>query len=431
MGAVRHASGARRSTPVKVGCGVAVAAAAGVAALVFAAPGFAQEPQRGDTVTDRARPDYDPRGIRTGGFLLFPEMGVSQRYNDNIFADESDTRDDFITVVSPGALLRSDWNRHALQFTAGLDAGFYATNSREDYLHYDIGTQGRIDVLRDTNVRGGVNYARNTVARSSPDDVRGLEPTEYTSLTPTLGFFQRWNRVSLDMEGGANVLDYRSVPTPTGIISNDGQDRTEYDLTTRLGYEIVPEYEAFLRLRLRRVRYDQATDSAGFNRDSEGYEVVAGTRIDLTGVLFGDVFAGYRSQDYEDPRLKTARGVSFGGALTWNVTPLTTIRGSITRVVEETIQLGASGYFATVYAASVDHELLRNLLVGATLAFENNDFQGIARDDDIYRAGVYGRYLMTRNLYLSAHYDHDRRDSNVAGADFTRNVFMLRLQTQL
>src|SRR5690606_39515818 len=101
------------------------------------------------------------------------------------------------------------------------------------------------------------------------------------------------------------------------------------------------------------------------------------------------------------------------------------------RTVEETTQQGASGYFSSVYGASVDHELLRNLLVGAKLSYTINDYEGITREDDEYRAGVYGRYLMHRNLYVSLSYDYRERDSNVAGADFDKNIFMVRLETQL
>ena len=42
---------------------------------------------------------------------------------------------------------------------------------------------------------------------------------------------------------------------------------------------------------------DDALDSDLFNRNSDGIEIVGGARIDMTGVIFGDVFAGYLAQD--------------------------------------------------------------------------------------------------------------------------------------
>ena len=42
---------------------------------------------------------------------------------------------------------------------------------------------------------------------------------------------------------------------------------------------------------------DDALDSDLFNRYSDGIEIVGGVRIDVTGVIFGDVFAEYLAQD--------------------------------------------------------------------------------------------------------------------------------------
>lgn len=404
---------------------------AAIAAMcVSAAPALAQAPERGVPVAERPRPDLDPLGARMGGFLLFPSLGVSMQYNDNIFAEESNTVDDFITVISPQLLMRSDWNRHMLEFSGGADIARYIDNSREDYEHYNVGARGRVDVLRDTHLRAGVNYQALTEERGSPDDARGINPTEYSVLTPSIGAFHRFNRVSLDVDGRLARLDYENTRTSTGIIDNQGRDRKRYEAAFRAGYEIIPQYEAFLRVTLNRIRYDEAVDRLGFDRDSDGYEIVAGTRIDLTGILFGDVFAGYRSQNYDDPRLRTVSGLSFGGELTWNVTGLTTVKASLSRTVEETTLSGASGFLSTTVGGSIDHELLRNLLVGARLSYTLNDYEGIAREDAEYRAGVYGRYLMHRNLYLSLQYDYRERDSNVSGADFAKNVVMFRVDTQ-
>jgi hypothetical protein len=408
-----------------------LAAGAAVAGCLAPVLSYAQTPERGVTVTERQRPDLDPLGIRAGGFLVMPKLKVDGAYDDNVFATDNNTIDDFLAIISPSLRVISDWNTHSLEFHGGADVGRYADQSDEDYLHYNLGTSGRLDIQRGTSLTAGVDYVATTEDRGSPDDVNGTEPTEYTILTPRVGGTHRWNRVSLDVGAKAQIYDYDDVAVAGGIINNDDRDRTRYLLSMQGNYEIVPQYAAFVRVELNQVDYDSGVDDTGVNRDSDGYEVVAGTRIDLTGILFGDVFAGYRSQNYDDPALSTVEGISYGGALTWNVTELTTVKGSIARTVEESTLSGASGYLATAYTASVDHELLRNLLVGFRLGLTNNDYEGISREDDVYTAGAYGRYLMQRNLYLSLNYNYTNRDSNVSGADYERNVIMLRVETQL
>ena len=45
----------------------------------------------GKTVTDRARPEIDPLGIRFGEFFFYPRAEIDGSYNDNIFATNTHT----------------------------------------------------------------------------------------------------------------------------------------------------------------------------------------------------------------------------------------------------------------------------------------------------------------------------------------------------
>lgn len=414
-------------------------AAALVAAALIVAPFAAEaqvptlfqfetrEPIRGVTVTERARPDLDPLGIRAAGFFFYPKLGLSERYDDNIFSTDTGEKDDFITIVSPSFELRSNWRNHALNFFGTADIGRYAENGDEDYEDYTVGADGRVDIVRDSLVKAAISFSELHEDRGSPDDVAGDEPTEFSVLFPQLGVFHRFGRFNLNVDGTLHQFDFDDVSP----INNDDRDRNEWEAKVRLGYEIVPHYEAFIRASYNVRSYDDAVDDSGLDRDSDGFEVVAGTAIDFTGVTFGDVFVGFRSQDPDDPTLPTIDGVGFGGQIVWNVTGLTTVKGFVRRTVEETTLNGSSGFFATHVGASVDHELLRNLLVGADASFTNKDYDGIDRDDDDIRFGVHGKYLLNRHLYLSARYDYSRRDSDAAGEDFDKHVFMVRLETQI
>ena len=152
--------------------------------------------------------------------------------------------------------------------------------------------------------------------------------------------------------------------------------------------------------------------------------------VDFGGLLFGDFFAGYTQRDFDDSRLSTIDGPDFGVDLTWYVTPLTTIVGSASRTIEETTILGASGYFASRGALSIDHELLRNLLILLDGGFQNNDYEGITRSDDIVTARAEARYLINRHAYLSGSYRFRRRDSDAINQDFTDNSGVVSVKLQ-
>ncbi|MGE0747638.1 MAG: outer membrane beta-barrel protein [Rhodospirillales bacterium] len=413
-------------------------AVAGVAFSVLPSTADAQYLERGRGVIDRPRPELDPLGVPVGGFLLFPQLTVGEEWNSNIFAqDDGLETDDFITHVQPSLNLISQWSRHGARAFFQGDFAFYADNDGENYEDLAAGFNGRLDVVGDSSrpesfLRGGFTYRRQHEERGSPDDVFGLEPTIYNVLSPTVGGVARFGRFGVSLDGTLNRFDFDDTEVAGGLrVNQDDRDRNEWLLALQTSYQIQQEYEAFIRLTLNKRDYDDRFDDIGFERSSDGYEIIGGAQVDLTGLIFGDFFFGWRSQSYDDTRLTDIDGPTYGMGLTWNVTQLTSARFRISRTIEETTLGGASGYFATDMRANVDHELLRNLILSANAGYAKNDYEGISREDDFYRFGISGKYLLNRYLYVTLGYGYEVRDSNVAGQDYDRNTVLLRLQGQL
>ena len=264
-------------------------------------------------------------------------------------------------------------------------------------------------------------------------------------------YFHQLNRVSFRLDAAAQHYDFDDVSTgilpgctPNTPISafcranNDDRDRLQSQVALRTAYEIVPEYEAFVRGTVNNRAYSTQERTDGVQRDSQGYEIVSGVGIDFTGITFGDLFVGYREQWYDDDNLSTIEGITGGANITWNVTPLTTFHAGIVRRVEETTQTFAgrrsSGFFATRYSVSADHELLRNLILNANVALTENDYKGLDREDRIYDVGVSARYLVNRNFYGSIGYKYRQRDRDATlgdDADYTQNVVTVRVELQM
>ena len=260
------------------------------------APGGGQaspEPGRGDTVTTRPRPEFDPIGVRLGGFFLYPSVGVVERYHSNIFFTDSGAEDDFITVLSPSLVLKSNWNNHALNLFADSDIGFYASNSDENYQDAKIGFDGRLDILRDAKLTGGFTFERAHEDRSSPDQTSAAEPVTFLRYHPKAAFIKRFNRLSTQFGADLIVYDYDDASTSGGATLNmDDRNRHELQGTARVGYEIAPRYEAFVRGSVNDRRYTDDIDDSGFERDSHGWDVAGGLAFDLSGVTSGNLFAG-------------------------------------------------------------------------------------------------------------------------------------------
>jgi len=69
--------------------------------------------------------------------------------------------------------------------------------------------------------------------------------------------------------------------------------------------------------------------------------------------------------------------------------------------------------------------LRRNVILGLDIAFDNQNFEGIDRDDDIFRTGLNATYLMNRYLRLLASYSYQARNTSPADS----GGFEYRIQT--
>jgi hypothetical protein len=391
-------------------------------------------PRRGDTVEGRARPQYDPLGQRMGSFVLFPELTVEQQYESNIFATEDNEEDDFITRVLPSLTLGSDWNNHQLQLESGADLGFYADNSDEDFQDYFLGASGRIDIRRSTQLRLRSRYRRAHESRESPDDAGALadEPTELDIYSAGASLRHDFGRINATLGG---TFDRISFDDPDAIVPGlqiveHDRDRNIYEGTLRVGYEIQPQYEAFVLGSYNVREYDGDEIGTGINRDSDGYGIAVGMEVDFGGIVFGDFFVGYRDQSYDDDTLDDFNGFGGGADMTWNVTGLTTITGSLLGDLRETTSAGASGRMVATGEIGVDHELRRNIILGANINATRDDYEGINRTDWIYGARADATYLINRYLRGGVEYEFRERDGESSNNDFTNHVFLIRLWLQ-
>ncbi len=386
---------------------------------------------RGQSVRDRARPGYDAVGVRAGSFLVLPKLDVSEQYNDNIYATESDEKSDFITNVSPAVNIKSLWSRHSLNLHAGLSQYWYNSHSSENRLDWNVGADGRLDVLRDTYLTADAGYQQAHEDRGSPNSLASAaEPTEYDLFDSSLGLHQRFNRVTASLTGTYDNYDYKNVPRNDGTeINEDARDRKEYLGALRLGYDVSPDTNVYVEGSLNKRDYNQITN--GVDRSSDGYAAVVGSDFKLSRLAEGEVFVGYQKQNYDDEQFSSNGGLAYGAKVNWFVTPLTTVRFSADSTIDESIDPLASGYKAQQVGLGVDHELLRNLVLSGDIAYENDDFGDISRKDDVTSATLGATYLLNNFFAVGLNYGIVDRNSNVSGADYTQNRVGITIRGQL
>jgi hypothetical protein len=412
-----------------------------VAPNVPVAPGVPLE--RGRTVVDRERPEVSPLGMRFGPWFFFPRAEVDESYNDNISAGSggpgSPKSTDFITTLAPSFDLRSNFPTNALNLSAGGAFSWYARHSGFNTQDAFGAADGRLDVDATHDFHGGLRLERGHEDPGAPNVPGNVaEPVIFSTYRATAGFAQTRLRIGYSADVTAQRQEYQAVPLVGGGLSpQSDRDNNAYEVALRPYYEFEPNYQAFLRGAYNIRRYDHAALGQP-GRNSRGYRADVGARIDLTGLAYGEFFIGYLRQEYRSSAFGSIGGLDAGANIVYNITQLTSLTLKGARTVQDTnfAVVGPApspGYLESSVGLSVDHELLRNLLLNGTAAYLNDDFKGIDRTDKVYEAGVGAKYLLNRNLYVGANYTFERRISSGSFGlgPFSRNIFMLRVSTQL
>lgn len=431
---------------MKMFASAAIAAVlAGSASVAYAQdPGAIQETSNfkrdhNVSVRERPRPDFEAVGVRTGGFTLYPRITVEAEYNDNIFAQATNKESDTLWRVKPEIAARSNWSRHALGFFASGTINRYADNSSENTEDYTVGVNGRLDVIGASNIVGSAQYQSLTEPRTSPDSpAAATKPVEYKLWSGSIVGTKEFNRLRLI--GRVEDRDYNyedSTRQSDGSpLDQDFRDRNEVTYGGRAEYALSPDTAFFVSVLGNDKSYDNLSPAptppvttpptpAGplVNRDSKGYNVALGANFDLTQVARGEIQFGYMNQSYDDSRFKDTDSLSALGRVEWFPTQLTTVTFAGSRSIEETPAIGSSGYISNNISAGVDHELLRNVLLGASASYGKDDYQGVDRTDKRTGAKASAAYLLNHRVGLFLTYTYLKQESSgvASGSSFKDN----------
>jgi len=394
------------------------------------------------SVGQRAQPEYDSPGLHLGDFIANPSLDIGEEFNSNIYGLPV-VKSDFITQISPALDLTSNWNDNAVGLHAQGDIDKHARFTADDTTNAVLQANGRLDIFHDQTLTLGLGYQALHEDRSSPDSIAQAQisgsgsfarnPTPFAVTTGQFDYVYAPSRFGLELIGDVNAYNFSNVPTLDGGLEiNSDQNREEYTLTPRVSYTFSADYRAFIQATGDLRSYDTTRDATPehYERSSSGYGIAVGNAFDIDRVVTGQFYIGYQSQDYDDPRLSTISGLVFGGSVLWNVTQLTSIKLSATRSTQETILQGASGLFDTTLEASVEHEILRNVLISLGVTYDDAAYQGVNQTDDTYGINASVRWKINRYLTAGATVDYTKRSSNVGIDRFDRNQVIIDLKGQ-
>ncbi len=433
-------SGPVPSTPPKIAPPPSSTANAAPVSASLAGTAAGQPPRR------RLKTDDDPFGavgIYYGSFLSKAAVELSGGYDTNP-ARVSPARGSAFYLLSPELLIASNWERHALiadlhgsytgygsTFPADISAssGAPTTLDRPDFTGK---IDGRIDVTHDTRINAELRLRIATDNPGSPNIQTGLAryPVYATGGT-TFGIDQDFNRLNIVLDGTIDHTSYQwSKLTDGTTSSNDDRDFTQYGGIARASYDWRPGVKPFVEAQADTRIHDQSIDRFGFQRDSNGGYIKAGSTFELSRLITGEAAVGWSTRAYQDLRLERISGLLTSASLVWTVTPLTTAKFIAASSIDETPLPGVAGVLTRDYTWQVEHAFRRWLIATGRFSYGTSDYEGLGRLDNRYTASADIVYKINRTFQVKGQLRHDWLDSNVPGASTQATVVTLGVRAQ-
>jgi len=212
---------------------------------------------------------------------------------------------------------------------------------------------GRLDVTRDTRLLAQTRLLVATDNPGSPNVQAGLAKFPvYATFGGTFGVDQNFNRLQLSAGATVDRTVYQnSLLTDGTVTSNDDRNYNQFGGLGRVSYDLIPGLKPFGEIVGNTRSHDLLVDRNGYQRNSNGGSVRAGTSFEFSRLLTGEVAVGWAARTYEDPRLLPLQGLLTSASLVWTATPLTTAKFLATTSIDETTIPGVSGVLTHSYTA--------------------------------------------------------------------------------
>ncbi|PZO04076.1 MAG: hypothetical protein DCF30_01350 [Hyphomicrobiales bacterium] len=376
---------------------------------------------------------YAPLGLRLGSVVLKPAITNGVGYDTNPQRTAGSTRQGSpFSRHDAEVEIQSDWNVHELK---GKLRGGYSEYFRDRDASRPDGEGNldlRLDASRDTRILLETRAKLDTQRPGSPDLTAAVtgRPLIY-QYGGSAGVTHDINRLQMTLRGSVDRSDYEDGKLSNGgIVSQKDRNQTQYGLRLRAAYEVTPGFKPFVQGEIDTREFDEAVDSSGYRRSSDGATGRVGSTFEISRQLTGEVSVGYQNRKYDDGRLRNLKGFIGDAAILWSPTPLTTVTLRGTSELGDTTIAGSSGTTARRASLEIAHALRRNLTVTGVASFGRTEYDGQGLREDFTSYGARIEYKLTRTFSVRASFTQERLNSTAQGSDYTANVAQVGLRVQ-
>ncbi len=379
-----------------------------------------------------------------GGYI-HPSLSLSETYNDNPFAANTNKKPDFDTVISPGiwvalpglveqayTLSTSYVSPGGLPLTRFVSAG---QRNYEGYILYrgdferyakdtsEDSDNQKVEGMFQCNLPGGL-LLNMTEQYLKYHTIQGIGASSTLDKYETNSFN---TLMSYEINDSFAVrADYSNYPVH--YLSGDSiyRNRTDNSASGYVFYKIASRTELFGEYDFANVRYDK-----NILPGSEEDRVFLGFRKEVTAKTMITVKLGYQIKDFTSSNISNAGDVTFESQIQHAFTPKSSAGLVFSRKTEETDLVGTDYILSSSVSAQFNHNFNAKLTGSLNAAFTDDEYEGGAvtvgsetrnREDRYFSGGVAFVYLFRKWLSTQLGYIYTRKDSNFSTYDFYGNM---------
>lgn len=363
-----------------------------------------------------------PVGMAMGsGFTLLPNVETSVERNDNIYSQNSGAVSSTITRVAPSFALKGDIGQLKLDSSYKLEQGIYDKNSDDDYIDHNLAFGGDYEL----NARNQLNV---DASYNAGHDVRGsakgavvnnenyTKPDEYNEVKAGVAYTFGSDSAPFNLDLSAESYQKRYDNNELSTASRE-YDKTK--LAAKLSYTVSSATDLLLSVTNNEIDYQVTSD-----REGSENTILVGASWDISGATTGEFKIGLSEREFDNSSIDTETNLNWKGNLTWE--PLTYSTVSVTTSQSSAETAGAGNFIDSSYTlVSWSHEYTNFVSAGINASYGEDNYENNVRNDINTVYGIEATYSPSNFLDLTASWDLDSRNSNVADLDSEKNIFSL------
>jgi polysaccharide biosynthesis protein VpsM len=374
--------------------------------------------------TAPAAPSSGPLGLRLGDSPVFfaPFVNLAAGYDDNVGLTRTNEQSSPFYIFSPGFLLDARDASKIFQLSAQSAVGHYSDSENDNYVDHTV--RGSLDwaISGRQAIRFGYDAIRGHEARGQTDRVsESNRPDKYRLTTPSVlyAFGTPGAQGRIEAWYGDAHKRYINNRSTTALADRDTE---EYGAS--FYWRVMPRTHALVEVR--RTNIDYTSPLSPF--DSREDRFYGGVTWDATAATSGTVKVGSLRKRFTNG--PSSRDASWEALVSWS--PRTYSRFDV-YTSRQPVESTGLGSFILSSATGVTWTHSWNSLVSTAInaRFQNDEYQGFNRDDDVKSLGAKVAYKFRRWVTLGAEFTHTQRDSNQPAFEYDRNLWMVTAQFTL